>query len=173
MSKTTLAALITAAALGTPALAAGAAGNDSSGNNAYFAFDSSALDATALNAINAMTRHANEQTSARIVLDAHCDPIGTGPYNTALAIKRAEAVRDALIANGVDKSRIVFQVYGKDGAPSATYSEDRRVHMSLSTDSIASLIDQTFDGGGTAVTWDKPLSIAQIDAPVGESVASR
>lgn len=176
MLKTTLAALITAATFGTPALAASGStsiSGEANATNAYFAFDSAALDDQAMTAIGEMSRHAQEQASARVVLDAHCDPMGSGPYNTALAIKRAESVKQALIAKGVDPARIVFQVYGKDGARAATYAEDRRVHMSLSTDSIASLILQTFQGHGTAVTWEKPLSVAQMDAPVGDAVATR
>jgi len=163
-----LAATLAAAALGTPALAAG-----TSGNEVFFSFDSSALSAGADSTLDHVVKVAHATPDTRIVLDAHCDPIGTAPYNTGLAIRRAEAVRDALIAKGVDSSRIVFAVYGEDGMQRASHAEDRRVGIMLTKQSVASLIDTTFAEHGTAVTWERPMTMAQIEAPVSTSVASR
>ena len=106
------------------------------------------------------------------MLDAHCDPIGTSPYNVGLAIRRAEAVRGQLTAMGVPADQVVFAVYGKDGQPAATHAEDRRVTVWSTREPLATVIDQTFAGHGTAVTWGRPLTVAQIDA-APESVASR
>lgn len=163
-----LAATLAAAAFGTPALAAG-----TSGNEVFFSFDSSALGARAESTLDHVVHVARTQPDTRIVLDAHCDPIGTGPYNTGLAIRRAEAVRDALIAKGVDASRIVFAVYGEDGIQRASHAEDRRVGIALTKQSVASVIDTTFAEHGTAVTWERPMTMAQIEAPVSTSVATR
>jgi hypothetical protein len=163
-----LAATLAAAAFGTPALAAGTIGNE-----VFFSFDSSVVKPGADSTLDHVVKVAHETPDTRIVLDAHCDPIGTGPYNTGLAIRRAEAVRDALIAKGVDSSRIVFEVYGKDGMQRASHAEDRRVGIMLTKQSVASLIDTTFAEHGTAVTWARPMTMAQIEAPIGTSVASR
>ena len=168
MKTTTLAAILVAAAVGTPAVA---------GNNAAseirFDFDSAKLPASAVDALADIVAAAKARPAARIVLDAHCDPVGTAPYNVQLAIRRAEAVRYGLMADGVDPARIVFAVYGEDGAPRATHTEDRRVGITLTTDPIASVIDETFDGHGTAVTWQRPLTLAQIKAPSTGSIATR
>jgi hypothetical protein len=168
MKTTTLAAILVAAAFGSPAVA---------GNNATseirFDFDSSKLPASATDALAGVLAAAQAHPAARIVLDAHCDPVGSGPYNVQLAIHRAEAVRYGLMADGIDPARIVFAVYGKDGAPRATHAADRRVGITLTTDPIASVIDETFDGHGTAVTWQRPLTLAQIKAPSTGSIATR
>jgi outer membrane protein OmpA-like peptidoglycan-associated protein len=163
-----LAATLAAAAFGTPALAAG-----TSGNEVFFSFDSSALASGADSTLDHVVNVAYQTPDSRIVLDAHCDPIGSAPYNTGLAIRRAESVRDALIAKGVDSSRIVFAVYGEDGMQRATHAEDRRVGIMLTKQSVASVIDTTFADHGTAVTWERPMTMAQIEAPLGTSVASR
>ena len=168
MRATTFAAILTAAAFGTPALAA----NPASHGEVFFAFDSAAPSAGRA-AIDQMARAARAKPESRIVLDAHCDPIGTAPYNVRLAIRRAEAVRSVLIDDGIEESRIVLSVYGEGGAKRATHAADRRVGITLTRDSIASVIDTTFSGRGTAVTWDKPMSTAQIEAPVNPSVARR
>jgi len=168
MKTTTLAAILVAAAFGSPAVA---------GNNATseirFDFDSAKLPASATDALAGVLAAAQAHPAARIVLDAHCDPVGSGPYNVQLAIHRAEAVRYGLMADGIDPARIVFAVYGKDGAPRATHAADRRVGITLTTDPIASVIDETFDGHGTAVTWQRPLTLAQIKAPSTGSIATR
>jgi outer membrane protein OmpA-like peptidoglycan-associated protein len=163
-----LAATLAAAAFGTSALAAG-----TSGNEVFFSFDSSTLNPGADSTLDHVVRVAHSAPDTRIVLDAHCDPVGTAPYNTGLAIRRAEAVRDALIAKGVDSSRIVFAVYGEDGMQRATHAEDRRVGIMLTKQSVASVIDTTFADHGTAVTWERPMTMAQIETPITTSVASR
>jgi hypothetical protein len=72
---------------------------------------------------------------------------------------------------GVAEDQIVLAIYGEDGTPRASYADDRRVTIEPTHGSIAVLIDRTFAGKGTAVTWHRPLSVAQIE---GRSpVASR
>jgi OmpA family protein len=167
MRTTTLAAILFIAALGTPVVAGTQTGE------IKFDFDSAKLPASAVDSLADVVAAAKLKPDARIVLDAHCDPVGTGPYNIHLAIRRAEAVRYGLMADGVDPARIVFAVYGKDGAQRATHAGDRRVGLTLTTDPIASVIDETFDGRGTAVTWQRPLTLAQIRSPSTGAISSR
>jgi outer membrane protein OmpA-like peptidoglycan-associated protein len=129
-----------------------------------FAFDSSALPSSEDDALSPAATFAQTHTDARIVLDAHCDPIGTAPYNVGLAIRRAETVRDRLIALGVPSEQVVFAVYGKAGADRPTYADDRRVTLWATREPLADVIERTFDGGGPAVTWEQPLTTAQVDA---------
>lgn len=168
MQTTTLAVILLAAAIATPAIAA-----TNAPSQVRFDFDSASLPASAVDTLAEVAAAARANPNARIVLDAHCDPIGTGPYNVRLAIRRAEAVRYGLMADGVDPARIVFAVYGKDGVARATHAEERRVGMTLTTDSMASVIDETFDGHGTAVTWERPLTLAQIRTTATGAIATR
>lgn len=128
-----------------------------------FHFDSAALRPEAPAALDKIVAFAVANPAAKIVLDGHTDPIGTAVYNVKLAIRRAEAVRARLKAMGVDDDQIVLAIYGKDGERRARYADDRRVTIWSTREPLASLIDHTFAGHGTAVTWQRPLTVAQIE----------
>ena len=168
MKTKTLSCVLFALSLGTSAFA-----STSPSSEIRFDFDSAKLPASAVDTLASIAAASRAKPDARIVLDAHCDPVGTGPYNVTLAIRRAEAVRYGLMADGVDPARIVFAVYGKDGTRRATHAEDRRVGMSLTTEPLTTVIADTFDGRGTAVTWMRPLTLAQLRAPSTGSIATR
>jgi len=130
----------------------------------HFRFDSSALPQNAEASLAAAAAFAAEHPETLIVLDAHCDPIGTEPYNVRLAIRRADAVRDRLAALGVPHGQVVVSIYGEGGARRASYAEDRRVTMWPTREPVAEVIRRTFDGEGIAVTWGRQLTVAEIEA---------
>ena len=66
-----------------------------------FAFDSAALGADASRVLDDAVAFAVANPSLRIVLDAHCDPIGKADYNAGLAVRRAESVRARLVSAGL------------------------------------------------------------------------
>ena len=166
-------ALVIAAILpGVAAAGSGQTRNPGTLGEVLFAFDSSSLAGDAEQKLDAAATFAQIHPDSRIVLDAHCDPIGTSPYNVGLAIRRAQAVATRLVAMGVPKEQIVFAIYGKDGERRARHAEDRRVTVWSTHDSLAMVIDRTLAARGTAVTWEQPLSTAQIEA-LPEPVASR
>lgn len=158
-----LAAMIPGGASADPARALG---------EVKFRFDSAALPANAPQTLAGAVRFAAAHRGHRIVLDAHCDPVGTSPYNVGLAVRRAESVRTKLIARGVPADQIVLAIYGEDGARRATYADDRRVTLWPTRQPLAQVIDHTLGGKGTAVTWNKPLTTAQLEA-APQPVASR
>jgi hypothetical protein len=137
-----------------------------------FRFDSARLSGDAAAVLGDVAHQAIAHPDQRIVLDAHCDPIGTSPYNVRLAIRRAESVRDRLTASGVSADQIVFAIYGENGARRASYAGDRRVTLWLTRQPLTAVVDRTFAGQGTAVTWGRPLTTAQI-AAAPQPVASR
>ena len=128
----------------------------------HFAFDSARLPDHASQRLERVVRYANAHRDARIVLDAHTDPIGTDPYNVRLAIRRARSVQSALTSSGVPDDQIVFAIYGEDGAQRASYAADRRVTVWPTRAPLARVIRRTFAHDGTAVTWQPPLTTAQI-----------
>lgn len=138
-----------------------------------FAFDSSALSGTADAALASMAELARANPDKRIVLDGHADPIGNAPYNVALSLRRSEAVRDKLISLGVESDRIVLSAYGEDAPLGGSYAAERRVSMWLTTDAVAEVVDRTFMRHGTSVSWEKPLTTAQIELPSTQPVATR
>lgn len=138
-----------------------------------FAFDSSALPLNANAELDHVIAVAMAHPDLMIVLDGNADPIGTEAYNVGLSIRRAQAVRNDLVALGMDKNRIVIASYGENGARRATYAEDRRVTVWTTRESLASVIDHTFARRGTSVNWHKPLTTAQIELPAADLMASR
>jgi hypothetical protein len=140
--------------------------------NVHFGFDSSELSPSGMQAIEQFANQALSTTQA-IVLDGHADPTGASDYNVGLSLRRAEAVRDQLVKLGIESDRIVIASFGEDAPLGASHAQERRVAMSLSTESIASLIDDAFTSGGTSVTWEKPVTTAQLDEPITDTVATR
>jgi outer membrane protein OmpA-like peptidoglycan-associated protein len=128
-----------------------------------FRFDSAALMATAPETLSKVAAYASANPAAKLVLDAHCDPIGASDYNVQLAIRRAESVRTELKTMGVPEDQIVLAIYGEDGARRASYAADRRVTIWATSEPLAMVIDHTFDEKGNAVTWQRPLTVAQIE----------
>lgn len=99
----------------------------------YFEFDSSVLNAEARQALQA---HAAilKGNSQRIRLEGHCDERGTREYNQALGARRANAVADYLVLQGVSRSRIETISYGEERPADARSNEsawamNRRVEL--------------------------------------------
>lgn len=99
----------------------------------YFAFDSSALTDQARVAIDAHVA-AMMGNEHRIRLEGHTDERGTREYNLALGERRANAVRDYMVANGVPGYRIETISYGEEnpiayGSGEANWAQNRRVEL--------------------------------------------
>jgi outer membrane protein OmpA-like peptidoglycan-associated protein len=80
----------------------------------------------------------------RIQIDGFTDSVGTDSYNQDLSQRRADTVKAALIARGIDPSRIGTQGYGK-GFPVANNDDsggrqlNRRVEVVIGGDNGASI----------------------------------
>ncbi len=74
--------------------------------------------------------------SFKVKLEGNCDEWGSDEYNFALGLKRAKAVKDALVAEGIDASRISMVSYGESN-PVCTdhtrecWAKNRRVDFKL------------------------------------------
>jgi outer membrane protein OmpA-like peptidoglycan-associated protein len=63
--------------------------------------------------IDQLAQFLVEHSDRRVQIDGFTDSVGTDSYNEELSQRRANAVREALIARGVDSSRIGTEGYGK------------------------------------------------------------
>ena len=66
-----------------------------------------------------------------ITVEGHADERGTREYNLALGERRANAVKNYLVALGVDPRRVTTVSFGKErpavpGANDAAWSQNRR-----------------------------------------------
>jgi len=85
--------------------------------------------ATNMNAMNAAP-------SSRIKIEGNCDEFGTDEYNYALGLKRAKAVKDSIVAQGVDGSKMVMVSFGESNPvcsdpTDGCYQKNRRVDLRL------------------------------------------
>ncbi|SDF83084.1 peptidoglycan-associated lipoprotein Pal [Terriglobus roseus] len=87
---------------------------DQSVESAYFNYDSYELRPDALAAVLKNATYLKSHPDLDIVVAGYADERGTAEYNIALGQKRAQAVRDQLIADGVSPSKLDVVSYGKE-----------------------------------------------------------
>ena len=101
------------------------------GNTIYFDFDSSELSENAQMTLNRQAAFLNVNPTLVIVVEGHADERGTREYNLALGDRRATAVRDYLLAKGLNSARVRTVSYGKErpaveGSNEAAWEKNRR-----------------------------------------------
>ena len=72
----------------------------------FFDFDRSNLTATAVQTIKQAADQAKTGRSTRIDVTGHADRAGTDAYNMALSLRRANAVKDQLVREGIPAAQI-------------------------------------------------------------------
>ncbi|WP_321394160.1 peptidoglycan-associated lipoprotein Pal [Emcibacter sp.] len=101
-----------------------------SGALVYFGFDRYDLTADARSTLQAQARWMMD-TNAAVTVEGHCDERGTREYNLALGDRRANAVKNYLVALGVSASKIRTVSYGKErpavsGSGESVWAQNRR-----------------------------------------------
>jgi OOP family OmpA-OmpF porin len=79
----------------------------------FFDFDSSAITAQGRQVIDQAVEAAKSNGSNMVIAIGYADRAGTETYNLALSKRRAEAVRKALVAQGVDDGKISIMAKGE------------------------------------------------------------
>lgn len=82
--------------------------------NIYFDYDKSAIRPDAREILKANAEIFTKNSSAKIVVEGHCDERGTAEYNMALGERRAQEAKQYLVNLGIDASRIETISYGKE-----------------------------------------------------------
>jgi peptidoglycan-associated lipoprotein len=103
----------------------------------YFAFDQYSLDSDMQSIVTFNAKVLNQKLgSSQVKLEGNCDEFGTDEYNQALGLKRAKAVKDSLIMQGISGSRIVLVSYGESNPKcsdmsDSCYAQNRRVDLHI------------------------------------------
>lgn len=118
-----------------------------------FALDDAALDPIAASQLAAVVRWLDGRPGDRLVVEGRADSSGTPDHNAELAARRAQAVRNALIARGVAPDRIVIAVYGENGARRRPDAHDRRAVIYATTAPLPKVISAELDQVPLEVVW--------------------
>ena len=97
----------------------------------HFAYDSSVIKSSEQANVAAVADYLKSNSSKAVEVDGHCDERGTDEYNRSLGERRALAVREALVALGIDAGRVDTKSFGRDkpidlGHSEAAHSKNRR-----------------------------------------------
>ena len=100
----------------------------------YFDYDKSDIRGDQQGSMQSDAQYLGQHSGVNFTVEGHCDERGSTEYNIALGDKRATAVKSALVAAGVNASRIKTISYGKEKpfcteSNEACWQQNRRGHF--------------------------------------------
>ncbi|NIZ08950.1 peptidoglycan-associated lipoprotein Pal [Pseudooceanicola sp. HF7] len=101
------------------------------GDRVLFTVDQSTLNPQAEQVLRGQVVWLTNNPDFNAVIEGHADEQGTREYNLALGARRANSVRDFLVANGVAPGRVRTVSYGKERplaicSDESCYAQNRR-----------------------------------------------
>lgn len=97
-----------------------------------FAFNASTLDATARRALDSQVAWLKANPGVRMRIEGHTDAVGTESYNDGLGLRRARAVVNYLVRNGISRSRLdAVESFGERQLAVETEERERRNRRSI------------------------------------------
>lgn len=144
----------------------------------FFDWDSSKLNTQASNVISQAATAFKSKGGARITATGHTDTSGSEQYNMALSLRRANAVKDALVKEGVPATAVSVVGRGEQGllvqtGPDVREPQNRRVEIVIVDMAAAPMNDAAYcralaqkwrDYDRTDASGPGPQAIAKCDA---------
>jgi outer membrane protein OmpA-like peptidoglycan-associated protein len=106
-------------------------------NFVYFDFNSAQLQNESFDELNRLKQFLMGNPDTSIEIAGHTDSVGPKEYNKQLSQKRAQAIVDFLISEGIPSERLIAQGYGEEDPLASNDDEDegrelnRRVEMRI------------------------------------------
>src|SRR3989339_1477750 len=102
----------------------------------HFDYDSSELTAAAKTLLKDKAAWLNENATAAVTVEGHCDERGTTEYNLALGDRRATSVKAYLVDLGIAAARMNTVSYGEEkpvdtGKTEIAWAMNRRAHFAV------------------------------------------
>ena len=100
----------------------------------YFDFDSFTVADQYKPTVEAHAKYLQQTRTAHVTLQGHADERGSREYNIGLGDRRAQAVRRALLLQGVNEGQITTVSYGEErpadpGHDESAWAKNRRVEI--------------------------------------------
>jgi len=100
------------------------------GDRVFFAYDQSDISSEGQQILQRQAEWLKRYPQVSITIEGHCDERGTREYNLALGERRASAVKNVLVALGIQSARIQTISYGKErpivvGSDENGYAQNR------------------------------------------------
>ena len=100
----------------------------------YFDFDSAVIQGQGVDVVAAHSKYLAANPGAKVRLEGNTDERGSREYNIGLGDRRAQAVRRAMLLQGVSESQITTVSYGEErpavmGHNEAAWAKNRRVDI--------------------------------------------
>ncbi len=101
------------------------------GDRVFFGFDKYSLTASARATLEKQAAWMNKYPAVTVSVEGHADERGTREYNLGLGDRRANSVKDYMVALGINPSRLKAISYGKErpvalGSNEAAWAQNRR-----------------------------------------------
>ncbi|WP_420343370.1 peptidoglycan-associated lipoprotein Pal [Paenirhodobacter sp.] len=101
------------------------------GDMVHFVVDQSTLSDEARQILSGQAQWLNSHPQYSAIIEGHADEQGTREYNLALGARRATAVQEYLVSQGISGSRLRTVSYGKERplatcASESCFSQNRR-----------------------------------------------
>jgi len=101
------------------------------GDRVFFDYDKYDIRADQRGTVEALAAWLDTNPSVTLTIEGHADERGTREYNLALGERRANAVRDYLVALGTNPARLTTVSYGEErpavlGSNDSAWAQNRR-----------------------------------------------
>lgn len=94
------------------------------GDRVFFDYDQSTITPAAQQVLQRQAEWLQQHPGLSVTIEGHTDERGTREYNLSLGERRAQAVKNVLIAAGIPASRLSTISYGKE-RPEVPHSDER------------------------------------------------